>query len=227
MIKVLASIALIMFLMQGALAMDRQNGIEMRPGEALAEKLFEKGIGKPWVGGNPPSSSSFDLKFTQFYSINKGSAPKKHIEAPKKHEIWNDIPATVYFSYRMQAVPYVQYKTHPTVAGENVLWIVGATSWTQYAQVPQGSSLSLLATSSSGGKGFLCEINPNGVLSKNGYYFFPGKSQIAFNADSVGQYILLFIIDGQVSNSVVIDVVPYYPPYQYPVPIHQFTPIIR
>jgi len=225
--KILASIALIMFLLQGAVAMDGQNGIEMRPGEAVAEKLFEKGIGKPWVGGDPPSSSSFDLKFTQFYSINKRSAPKKHIEAPKKHEIRNEMPATVYFSYRMQAVPYAQYKTYPTYAGENALWIVGATSWTQYAQVPQGSSLSLLATSSSGGKGFLYEINPNGVLSKNSYYFFPGSSQIAFNADSIGQYILLFIIDGQVSNSVVIDVAPYCPPYQYPVPIHQYPPIFR
>ena len=29
-------------------------GVEMKPGEASAERLFEKGIGQPWVGGNPP-----------------------------------------------------------------------------------------------------------------------------------------------------------------------------
>ncbi len=29
-------------------------GVETKPGEAQAEKLFEKGIGQPWVGGNPP-----------------------------------------------------------------------------------------------------------------------------------------------------------------------------
>jgi hypothetical protein len=222
--KILISIALIVSLMQGAAAIEMQNGIEMRPGEAVAEKLFDKGIGEPWVGGNPPSSSSFDLKFTQFYSINKGSASKKHIEAPKKHEIKNDIPATVYISHRMQPVPYTQYKTYSTFTGENTLWIQGATSWTRYAQVPQGSALSLLATSSSGGNGYFYEIDPNGIQSKSSYYFFPGKSQMAFNADTIGQYILLFIIDGQVSNSVVIDVVPYKPPYQYPAPISPIQP---
>jgi hypothetical protein len=75
------------------------------------------GIGQPWVGGNPPSSGSFDMKFSQYFSINKGSAYRKHIEAPKKHEIKNEIPTTVYFSYQMQAVPYTQYKTYSTYTG--------------------------------------------------------------------------------------------------------------
>jgi hypothetical protein len=43
-----------------AAALDMQNGVEMRPGEAAAERLFEKGIGGPWVGGNPPGFISFD-----------------------------------------------------------------------------------------------------------------------------------------------------------------------
>ena len=33
-----------------------ENGVEMRPGEAEAEWLFNHGIGEPWVGGNPPHS---------------------------------------------------------------------------------------------------------------------------------------------------------------------------
>jgi hypothetical protein len=222
--KILISIVLIIFLMQGGVAIDKQKGVEMRPSEVAAEKLFEKGIGEPWVGGNPPSSSSFDLKFSQYYSINKKSTSKSHIEAPKKHEVKNEMPAKVYFSYQMQALPYAQYKASSTYTGENALWIQGATSWTQYAQVPQGSSLSLLAASSSGGNGYLCEINPNGILSKNSFYFFPGSSQIPFNADNAGQYILLFIIDSKVSNSVVIDVVPYAPVYQNPTPIRSVQP---
>jgi hypothetical protein len=28
----------------------------MRPGEARAEWLFNRGIGEPWVGGDPPYS---------------------------------------------------------------------------------------------------------------------------------------------------------------------------
>ncbi len=51
----LMSIILILSLMGCAVALDVVNGVEMRPGEAAAERLFEKGIGQPWVGGNPPS----------------------------------------------------------------------------------------------------------------------------------------------------------------------------
>ena len=63
--RILMSLALILFLMGCALALDFENGVEMRPGERVAERLFEKGIGQPWVGGNPPSfgswgSASFD-----------------------------------------------------------------------------------------------------------------------------------------------------------------------
>jgi hypothetical protein len=32
-------------------------GIEYRPGEKAAEKLFYRGIGQPWVGGEPPGWS--------------------------------------------------------------------------------------------------------------------------------------------------------------------------
>jgi hypothetical protein len=226
--KILISLIIITSMMGWALAVDAGNVVGNQPGEAVAENLFNHGIGQPWVGGNPPSSSSFDMKFSQYFSINKGSASVKHIEAPKKQEIVNKLPTTVYFSYQMQAVPYTQYKTYSTYTGGNSLWIQGATSWTQYAQVPQGSSLSLLATSNSGGNGYLYEINPNGILSKDSFYFFPGSSQIGFNADSIGQHILLFIIDGQVSNSVVIDVMPYVQPYvspyRYPTSIPSIQP---
>ena len=33
-----------------------RGGVEMRPGEATAEWLFNQGIGEPWVGGDPPHS---------------------------------------------------------------------------------------------------------------------------------------------------------------------------
>lgn len=213
---------LITSLVGWALAIDAGSSVEMRPGETAAENLFNHGVGQPWIGGNPSSSSSIDMKFSQYYSINKAFGSKKHIEAPKKHEIKNEIPKTVYFSYQMQAVPYTQYKTYSAYTGGNSLWIQGATSWTQYAQVPQGSSLSLLATSTAGGNGYLYEIDPSGILSKNNFYFFPGSNQIGFYADTIGQHILLFIINGQISNSIVIDVTPYTPSYQYPAPIPSY-----
>lgn len=191
-------------------------GVELRPGEAEAEMLFNYGIGEKWIGGDPPSKDS-DSIYTQYYSVAPASTAKKHIEAPMKSDIKDLTPATVYFSYQMKAMPYDQYQAYATYTGGNSLWIQGFSSWTQYAKAPKGSILSLIAISSAGGRGVLYEINPDGKLNKNSFYFYPGYNQMDFYADSVGQHILLYVIDGLVSNSIVIDVTGYYwPPYQQP-----------
>jgi hypothetical protein len=135
-------------------------------------------------------------------------------------------PTTVYFSYQMQAMPYTEYQNYATYTGGNSLWIQGSASWTQYARVPQGSGLSLLATSSAGGNGYLYEIYPDGRLSKNDFYFFPGSSQMDFYADAVGQHLMLFVIGGQVSNAIVIEVTNYNPYYQQPVPAYPPTQVL-
>ena len=103
------SIVLIISLMGCVSALDG-NGLQMRPGEATAEKLFNHGIGEPWVGGNPPSYSASDSIYSQYYSMYTGPVTKKHIESPKKHVIKDKTPTTVYFSYQMQAMPYTQYQ---------------------------------------------------------------------------------------------------------------------
>jgi hypothetical protein len=226
--KILAVLVLVISSMGCVAALDVQNGVEMRPGEATFEHLFNQGIGQPWVGGNPPGfqgdnqgistgiSGNIFTKYSQFFSISKGNDHKTHIEAPTKYDI-NKFPSTVYFSYQMQAVPYSQYQTYSTYTGGNSLWILGATSWTQYAAIPQGASLSLLATTSTGGNGYLYEIGPDG-LTKNYYNFFPGYNQINFYADTVGQHILIFAIGDQVSSSVVINVEASQPPIYYQQP---------
>jgi hypothetical protein len=220
--KILISILFIISLVGCAIAVDG-SGVGMRPGETMAEKLFDIGIGQPWVGGNPPSDSIY----SQYFWSYKGSTPKKHIESPKKHVIVDSTPSTVYFSYQMQAVPYTQYQSNSAYTGGNSLWIQGSTSWSQYAKVPQWSGLSLLAISSKGGNGYLYEINPDGKLSKESFYFFPGSSQIDFYADTIGQHVLLFNIGGQVSNAIVVDVSSTYPPaYPQTTPSYPPTQII-
>lgn len=163
------------------------------------------------------ATSKVDVsQFSQYFSMTQGSAPTTHIAAPEKFDINGKQPSMIYFGYQQQAVPYSQYQTYATYTGGNSLWIQGATSWTQYAAVPQGSSLSLLATSSTGGNGYLYEIYPDGHLTKNYYYFYPGYNQINFYADAIGQHILLFVIDYSISNAVAINVAPYYPSYTPP-----------
>ncbi len=178
--------------------------------------LFNIGIGEKWIGGDPPSKDS-DSKYAQYYWMSKASSARKHLEAPKKSDIKDLTPATVYFSYQMNAMPYDQYQAYATYTGGNSLWIQGSSSWTQYAKAPGGSALSLIVISSAGGQGVLYEINPDGKLNKNSFSFYPGYNQMDFYADSIGQHILFYAIDGLVSNSVVIDVTGYYQPsYQQP-----------
>jgi len=161
------------------------------------------------------AATSAVSQYSQYYSM---TGQKTHLTAPQKYQATGKVPTTLYFSGQQQAVPYSQYQSYATYTGGNSLWIQGATSWTQYASVPQGASLSLLAISATGSNGYLYEIYPNGQLMKNYYYFYPGYNIINFYADTIGPHILLFSINGQVSNAIVINVVPYYPPtYQQPI----------
>jgi len=160
------------------------------------------------------ATSKVDVsQYSQYYSMQQGSAPTTHIVAPEKYDINGKVPSAIYFGYQQQAVPYSQYQTLAMYTGGNSLWIQGTTSWTQYAAVPQGSSLSLLAITPPGGNGYLYEIYPDGHLTKNYYYFYPGYNLVNFYADAVGQHILLFAIDYSISNAVAINVVSYAPPY--------------
>jgi hypothetical protein len=157
-------------------------------------------------------------QYSQYYIMPPGPATGTHIIAPQQFQIAGSAPATVYFKDQQQAMPYDQYLSYSAYMGGNSLWIQGSTSWTQYAQVPQGAFLSLIATSQTGGNGYLNEIYPDGKVLKNNYYYFPGYNRIGFTADAVGQHILLFVIDGKVSNAIVIDVTGYQAPvYQQPV----------
>jgi hypothetical protein len=228
--KIFITFVLVTALLGCATALDVEHNVEMRPGEAAFENLYYHGIGQPWVGGNPPwqqnqdesssggdtsTSKSVFFKYSQFYTLHDDKSKKIHIEPPKKHEIKDEMPTTIYFSYQMDPIPYSQYQTYSTYTGGNSLWIQGDRSWTQYAVIPQGAGISLLANTQSGGSGTLFEITPNGQLLRNAYTFYPGSNQINFYADTVGQHILLFVIGSSVSSSVIIDVAPNQPQTYY------------
>ena len=167
-----------------------------------------------------PETQSAVAQYSQYYTMPGGQFAGTHIIAPEDFDITGNTPTDLYFGTQQQAVPYSQYQTYATYAKSNSLWIQGATSWTQYAVVPQGAFLALIATSTTEGNGILYEIKPNGLLEKDGYYFFP-YNRIGFFADQLGRHILLTQINGVVSNPVIIDVVPYsqlipyYPPSYY------------
>jgi PKD repeat protein len=159
----------------------------------------------PSLNLNQSASQSKVLQFSKYYTVTP-HAPSETLASPTQYELKGQEPAMLYFGTSQKEVPYSQYQSYSLATGlSNSLWIQGSSSWTQYAQVPQGASLSLLARTSSRSNGYLYEVYPNGALYKNSYYFFPGSSQIDFLADKVGEHLLFFVIDGQPSNVVVID----------------------
>ena len=161
------------------------------------------------------STTSMNSQYTQFYTIPPGPAPSVHVSVPVQFDITSRTPGNLYFSTQNQVVPYSQYISNPANMRVNSLWIQGATDWTQYAVVPQGAATSILAVSSTGGNGYLNEIRPDGTVYNTNFYFYP-YSLFTFYADTIGRHVLSFGINGQMSNTVVIDVIGnYVPPNNY------------
>ncbi|WP_048144239.1 hypothetical protein [Methanothrix harundinacea] len=79
--RIIFSIVLIMALMGCVSAIGGDGGVGMRPGEAAAEERFERGLGGPWVGGDPwprgdlSTGQSFGHSHPKFYSIFRPGFP--------------------------------------------------------------------------------------------------------------------------------------------------------
>ena len=196
-------------------------------GSAVAQQITgtwsEQTIGgqTQQVAATQQAAATATQPTTQYSQYYRMAAPSGQPEGTEQYSITGQQPSTLYVGGQQQrAVPYSQYQTYATITGGNALWIQGATSWTQYAQVPQGSYLSLIATPSSSGYGYLYEIYPDGRLDKNYYYFYSPYTRINFYADTIGQHILLYSVNNQVSNGVIVDVTRYTPPSPAPSPTY-------
>ena len=166
-----------------------------------------------WTGGGPGATGSEagltgyggDVsQYSQYFTM-EGGYPTGTTPAPV--DITGQAPSTLYMGG--QAVPYSQYQTYATTFGPNSLWIRGTTSWAQYVMCPLYSSLQMIAYASTGGTAGLYEIYPGGYRTiYSQYMFYPGyNGNLYFFADEVGRHILLFVINNQPSNAVIIDVV--------------------
>lgn len=194
-------------------------------------------IGYPAAAApNTAQATAQYTQYSQFYTMNTGVAPSTHIGVPQPYDITGNMPATVYFSNQMQSVPFSQYQSNPTYSGSNSLWVKGTTAWSQYAVVPVGANVSLLAISPNGGSGVLNFVDSNGQTYSYNYFFYP-VSLLNFYADTPGRHTISFVTGGITSNPVVIDVAGtmtmtyaptnnYYPPISsYPSYYNPINPI--
>jgi len=140
--------------------------------------------------------------YSEFYGSTMGTAPTTLLTAPTQVDLTGKAPAYVYFGTAMQKV---DYSTYQPAAVSNSLWLAGATSWSQYAKVPQGSMVNILAIPSKEGPGTFVVYHPSGQRYEFNYFLFPA-SQLQLYADTPGRYQVSFIIDGAASNTVIVDV---------------------
>jgi len=187
--------------------------LEYEPGERQAERLFELGLGGPWIisekhpemynsevseeGTTWPSTSEFSWYSEYFSMTSPGGMEVDRYYVSGAPEIFAGGPG---------GQPLASSAYQLAYAGANGLWILGASSWTGYAIVPEGAYLRLLAYSSGGGWADFYEITPANRMISRQYSLYPGYSQLTFRADEVGRYVILFSVDDKMSNAVVVDV---------------------
>jgi hypothetical protein len=143
-------------------------------------------------------ASADAAEFTDFFTME---APAIGGEVESYNPAGRE-PTSVYVGDR--STSYYAYQS--SYMGTNALWVMGSSSWAQRVVCPLGAYLSLLAYSSSGGRADFYEIYPSGRLLYKSYSFYPGYSRIIFEADEVGRHIMVFVLNNQPSNVVIVDV---------------------
>ena len=167
--------------------------------------------GLPWSGtslDDPSSASSF---LSEFY-INT-SVPILGGFTPVKFDVTHKTPSKIYFGSGT-GITYTQYKSFVSSTKGNELWIQKGADWSQYAIVPAGTALQLIAFSAAGGQADYFDTlqTDSASITSKRVNFYPGYNSMTFVADKVGRHILLFVLNNQPSNAVVVDVISEAPP---------------
>lgn len=186
--------------------------LEYEPGERMAERLFELGLGGPWIISErhpelygqeeeitwPSTSTSEFSWYSEYFSMTSfGGLEVERYYVSGVPEVYAGGPGGQPIASSAHQLAY---------AGANGLWILGKNSWTGYAIVPKGAYLRLLAYSSAGGWADLYQITPANRMVQRSYNLYPGYSQLPFHAEEVGRYVILFSVDDRLSNAVIVDV---------------------
>jgi hypothetical protein len=144
--------------------------------------------------------------FRDYYTSSGEPVVGGIISNPSTFDIAQKTPSKIYYGTG-QALPYSQYVSS-VPSRTNELWIQGATDWSQYVVSPVGTWLQMIAYAPIGGStGFYEMVQTSTTASKyNTYQFNQGYNTMYFNADKVGRHILLFVVNNQPSNVVIVDV---------------------
>ncbi len=221
------SLCLLAVLSLGVALAAAQSGYSMQQSFGMTgmfnQTLIEDFMSFPWFGLEYNASfddalpgdsidfgDAYDF-FSEYYVSTSIPIVSGIVSTPVKFDINHGKPSKIYFGSGKQ-VAYNQYVATPTRGNE--LWIQGAADWSQYVVAPAGTGLQLVAFTPAGGQTDFYEIIQTNVLNVTSrrYSFYPGYNSMNFYADKVGRHILLFIVNNQPSNVIIVDVISPAPP---------------
>ena len=202
----------------GAQGFSLLQSIDMTGGassEDFVNSLFGIGgmgteISGPWFGPEFANTSSASSFFSEFY-INT-SVPVIGF-TPVKFDATHKMPSRIYFG-NGRDVTYTQYQSAIATARGNELWIQKGLDWSAYAIVPAGTGMQFIAFAPAGGQADYYEIQQTDALNitSKRVNFYSGYNSLNFRADKVGRHILLFVLNNQPSNAIIVDVISQAPP---------------
>ncbi|MDD1749186.1 MAG: hypothetical protein LUO89_04855 [Methanothrix sp.] len=170
-------------------------------------------VSGPWFGPEFENTSSATSFFSEFY-INT-SVPVVGGFTPVKIDVTHKTPAKIYFGSGRE-VTYTQYQSAIATARGNELWIQKGLDWSQYAIVPAGTGMQFIAFAPAGGQADYYELlqTDSMTITSKSVNFYSGYNSMNFKADKVGRHILLFVLNNQPSNAVIVDVISQAPTAQ-------------
>jgi hypothetical protein len=170
-------------------------------------------LSEEWYGPEFENTSSAYSFLSEFYIEN--SLPIVGGFTPAKIDLTRNLPTRIYFG-NGQEITYTQYQSTVSSSRENELWIQKNRDWSQYAIVPAGTGMQFIAFAPTGGQADYYEIlqtDAQSITNKR-TSFFAGYNSINFLADKVGRHVLLFVLNNQPSNAIIVDVISQAPTIQ-------------
>lgn len=142
--------------------------------------------------------------------VGLGGDSQSETSAPEQSEIVNVSESTMIVYVGGSSMPLGTYQS----AFGKYFWIENGLGWSQYTSIPQYSTISLIAFVPMGGRGEIFEMFPGsygsalqGVYKGIYYNFNPGYNRIMYRGDVIGRHHLMFTINDEPSNGIIIDVV--------------------
>ena len=154
----------------------------------------------------PVPASTFIPYREYYYTTTLTPVASGILSSPMPYDLAGQTPNGVYYR-NGQWLSFPAYSSS-RLTQSNDLWISGQTNWTQYAAIPVGASLQMVANVPAGGTAGVFEVIANNAV-KTEYrtlQFNPGYSSMSFFAGNAGRYMFYYVVGNQPSNLVIVDV---------------------